>query len=222
MLGELDWQAVATAERREDLPRFLAPSLMHYCRRQMLLPALTARQPEETGESLRRILSYGERHPAFTILTSRIPAGISERFGVRVILEACCDYIEAGGWRTFDLTVDIPENEIEIRGYFPNLIGFSESFLEEADGEDIADIISKYIEECHPHCPWVLPQFVGEAYRALAAYPSERLMADAFDRKVPMASVTGSTWAEWFTWLAREFTRHMSEHHSVPVEGTPC
>ncbi|MFI6093819.1 hypothetical protein [Streptomyces sp. NPDC051218] len=217
MLGELDWQAVAGVERGDDLSIALSRSLMHYCRRQQLMPALTARQPEETGESLRRILSFEEGHPALPVLTSRIPADISGRFGVRVILEACCEYIEAGDWRAFNLSANIPESEVEIRGNFPNLIGFSEAFLEESDGEDVASIISNYIDECHPNCSWVLPQFVGEAYRALAAYPSERLMVEAFDHKVPIASVTGTTWAEWFTWIAREFTRHMSEHHSVPA-----
>ncbi|MGW5739394.1 MULTISPECIES: hypothetical protein [Streptomyces] len=222
MLGELDWQAADAVERPGDLPAALNRSLMHYCRRQRLLPALTARQPEETGESLRRILSYGEGHPAFEVLTSRIPAAISARFGVRAILEVCCEYVEAGDWRSFDRTADAPESEIDIRGNFPHLIGFSDAYLEESDGEDVASIVSNYIDECHPHCAWVLPPIVGEAYRALAAYPSERLMSEAFDHKVGIASVTGSSWAEWFSWLGRELTRHMAEHHAASVEGEPC
>lgn len=31
------------------------------------------------------------------------------------------------------------------------------------------------------YCPWLLPQLVGEAARALAGYPSESLMTEAFD-----------------------------------------
>ncbi|MFJ2557853.1 MULTISPECIES: hypothetical protein [unclassified Streptomyces] len=216
MLREIDWTAVAGGRRT------LECALLHYCRRQSRLPDATARQPEEVAEAIHHALSCADGHPALASLLHEVPShGLGSR-GAREVLLSCAVYIDAGEWRVFGRTLSIPEDEVEIRGAFPELIGFSEMFLEPGEGTDVVEIVADYIDQCHPHCRWILPQLVGELGRALAAYPAENLMQQAFDEKISMASVTGLTWTEWFGALSAQLMQHMTECHAAAEAEDAC
>ncbi|HCA87418.1 MAG TPA: hypothetical protein DEQ61_19265 [Streptomyces sp.] len=179
MLREIRWSAVSAGQET------LGDNLLHYCRRQSRMDVNTARQPEESAESIRQALDFEDTHPAMGQLSHEIPKRALRESSARGILTACVRYIEQGDWKAFVGTLGVPENRIEIRGWFPELVSFSESVLEPAEVEDVDGILVRYIGRCHPHCPWLLPQLVGEAARALARYPSESLMTKPSTKGFP-------------------------------------
>ncbi|MFI8435721.1 hypothetical protein ACIGJO_18595 [Streptomyces sp. NPDC079020] len=227
LLEELDLAAAARCERAEEARAVLELGVAQYCRRQWLLPALTARQPQETAYSLRQVLAQGREHPAFDVLARTVPARMRSGTGTAELFGILCDAIESETWRdtgdagtgadagTGDGPGFRPDSRIGISGCFPHLVEFSEAYLGISDGEEPDEVIAGYIAGFHPrHCGWILPGLVGEAHRAIATYPTEELMSEAFDRTLPLASVSGATWAQWFGRLADELTRHMKEQHA--------
>ncbi|MFD3622670.1 contact-dependent growth inhibition system immunity protein [Streptomyces sp. NPDC058676] len=171
------------------------------------------------AQELRAVLRFDDSHPAFQEVSRIIPARALREADARSVLTACAEYLERGEWRGVRNAADVSLNSlnsIEIRGWFPGIIEFSEVFLEDEISGSVEEVVAEYVEGCHPHCLWYLPELVGEAHRALAAFPSEALMRDAFDREVPLASVVGMTWTEWFTYLAGALSRHMAEAHANP------
>lgn len=216
LLEDVRWSAVSRGEET------LEQSLLHYCRRQSQLPRATSRQPSEVAQEIRTVLRHDDSHPAFHEASRLIPKRALHGTDARSVLTSCAEYLELGEWRSSWTSAQITPNSIEIRGWFPGLIKFSEVCLEEEDGESVENIVTDYLEGCHPHCLWILPELVGEAHRALATFPSEALMHDAFDREVPIASVSGMTWTEWFTYLAGALSDHMSRSHAHASGEAPC
>lgn len=216
-MQEVRWSAIA--DGRETLQE----SLFHYCRRQTGFDESIARQPAEVAESIRQILAFDDdSHPGYADVARRIPVRGLQESSAREILEACARYLESGAWRSAGSLADTPPKSIELRGWFPELLRFTETYLQPADGEDAMDIVADYIDDCHPNCLWVLPALIGETYRALATCASEEQMVAAFDGELSMTSVTGMTWTEWFSYLARTLSNHMSEAHSGSTEGHRC
>ncbi|XUL89430.1 hypothetical protein ACQ86D_24595 [Streptomyces galilaeus] len=216
LLEDVRWSAVSSGKET------LEHSLIRYCRRQSLLPHATSRQPNEVAQEIRTVLLHDDSHPAFHEVSRLIPNRALHDADARSILTSCAEYLELGTWRNFRESAHLPPNSIEIRGWFPELIKFSETLLEESDGESVEVIVTDYLDGCHPNCLWILPELVGEAHRALATFPSEPLMQNAFDQEVPMASVVGMTWTEWFSYLAGAFSHHMSEAHANAPGETSC
>lgn len=210
MLAELRLAAVARRTGVEEARGELESALSQYCLRQWRMPALTARQPEETADALRRALEHGPGHPSYELLAGQVPR-MRSGLGAAEVLELACAYMESGAWRD---AVGRPADRILIGGCFPRLVAFSRLHLELSHGETDDEVIAGYITEHHPeHCLWSLPELVGEAHRALAAYPTEELMAEAFEHAVPLASASSASWAEWLDHLADVLTRHMKEEH---------
>lgn len=210
MLAELRLAAVARQTGVEEARAELERALGQYCLRQWRMPALTARQPEETADALRRALGHGPGHPSYELLAGQVPR-MRSGLGAADVLELACAYMESGSWRR---AVGRTDDRILIGGCFPRLVEFSRVHLEVADGETDDEVIAGYIAEHHPdHCTWSLPELVGEAHRALAAYPTEERMAEAFDRALPLASGSAPSRAEWLGHLAAVLTRHMKEQH---------
>lgn len=217
LVQEVRWAAVSSGKET------LESNLFQYCRRQSALSSLTARQPDEVAFEIRTVLDLGEAHPAWHEVVRRIPMRALQTSEARSLLLFCAEYLESDGWRSSAGDVGRSPNGMDIRGWFPELIRFSETLLEPEDDVEAQEILAEYIAGCHPDfCVWNLPPVVGEAQRALAAFPSEALLQDAFDRQVPIAAVAGMTWTEWLTHLAHTLTRHMREAHAEGPGESPC